>query len=212
MVGRAPPPPCSLRSHGPPPPLRFTARGRISEFILAAHSASRHSGSPRGGESRIHNHHLRRTFSLPDRDYGFRARTYGAPRNDKLQHSRDAEASECCEPPSDEAKRANLFHTGNDSFRLASGSARDPEKCTCGFRTRSRANKKGKRSAERRIVQSISASSAAARCSPCGAPAFRRSRLRHSPPVPPDGSAPEPGFPRRRLTGVLPASRKRYRG
>jgi hypothetical protein len=42
----------------------------------------------------------------------------------------------------------------------------------------------------------------------CGAPAFRRSRLRHSPPVPPDGSAPEPGFPRRRLTGVLPASRK----
>ena len=38
--------------------------------------------------------------------------------------------------------------------------------------------------------------------------AFRRSRLRHSPPVPPDGSAPEPGFPRRWLTGVLPASPK----
>jgi hypothetical protein len=28
----------------------------------------------------------------------------------------------------------------------------------------------------------------------------------------PDGSAPEPGFPRRRLTGVLPASRKKCRG
>ena len=38
--------------------------------------------------------------------------------------------------------------------------------------------------------------------------AFRRSRSRHSPPVPPDGSAPEPGFPRRWLAGVLPASPK----
>jgi hypothetical protein len=83
--------------------------------------------------------------------------------------------------------------------------------------------KAGKRSAERRIVQPMSAQSARRRAAPSSFPpplwgrvreggrcahAFRRSRSRHSPPVPPDGSAPEPGFPRRLLTGVLPASRK----
>jgi hypothetical protein len=64
--------------------------------------------------------------------------------------------------------------------------------------------KTGKRSAERRIVLPISASSAAA----CRA-ARRLSALTLAALATgyyPDGSAPEPGFPRRPLTGVSPAS------
>ena len=58
-----------------------------------------------------------------------------------------------------------------------------PEKWRPVFGPGSCAQKKGKRSAERRIVQPMSAQSAA-RCSHCGRnAAFRRSRLRHSPPA-----------------------------
>ena len=71
---------------------------------------------------------------------------------DNKTRSRNAGAPEFCEPP-----RRNH---GANLLEFASG-AHDPEKCTCGFRTRSCANKKGKRSAERRIVKPMSASSAA---------------------------------------------------
>ena len=68
----------------------------------------------------------------------------------------------------------------------------------------SASSKTGKRSAERRIVQPMSASSAAA----CRA-ARRLSALTLAALATgyyPDGSAPEPGFPRRPLTGVSPVS------
>jgi hypothetical protein len=69
----------------------------------------------------------------------------------------------------------------------------------------------GKRSAERRIVQAMSAT--------CAARIFAKMRRLSALTLAalatgyhPDGSAPEPGFPRRWLTGVLPASLIRCRG
>src|ERR1700683_5130340 len=121
-------------SHGPPPPLRFTARGRISNLVLAM-------------------------------------RSHPSFAND------------------DNAKK-----------RFA-------------------ASKKGKRSAERRIVLLMTAPQTSLRSlrnSSVRGCAQNDSRARLSALTLaalatgyyPDGSAPEPGFPRRRLTGVLPASLK----
>jgi hypothetical protein len=56
--------------------------------------------------------------------------------------------------------------------------------------------KRGKRSAERRIVQSMSASSAAARCSLAARRLSALTLAALATGFYPDGSAPEPGFPR----------------
>ena len=127
--------PSTMLSHGPPPPLRFTARGRISEFVLATH--------------------------LP---------------------------------------RPSLAHRQLSHERFA-------------LRT------KGKRSAERRIVLPMSAPQTSLRrlrnSSVRGVRAvYLRAHLSAltlaalADRLLPRWLSPEPGFPRRRLTGVLPASPK----
>ena len=95
----------------------------------------------------------------------------------------------------------------------ASG-AHDPEKWRPVFGPRSCATKKGKRSAERRIVQPCPHRQTSLRNSSVRGCALQPAARRLSALTLaalatgyyPDGSAPEPGFPRRRLTGVLPAS------
>jgi hypothetical protein len=67
------------------------------------------------------------------------------------------------------------------------------------------ASKRGRRSAERRMT-AIAAQSAAARRFE-GAPAFRRFTAAFTTGYHPDGSAPEPGFPKARRIGVLPVRR-----
>jgi hypothetical protein len=67
-------------------------------------------------------------------------------------------------------------------------------------------NQRGKRSAERRMPSMSTQKSAAARFFLRGAPAFRRSRLRHSPPATTPMAQPQNRVSRRRtLLSVLPA-------
>jgi hypothetical protein len=126
----------------------------------------------------------------------------------KLSRSRDASsAPELCSPPSDEAIRPiGRICFVSETILFDSLPARMiPKSAVAVFGRRSCAKKKGSGAPKGALSNQCPRQARLAR-SVSRAPAFRRSRLRHSPPVPPDGSAPEPGFPRRWLAGVLPAS------